>query len=58
MHPCALFWHGLWWIFPLVMIAMFVFCFFMMRQHGMSFCGGRSAIEPRRKGDDGRSNRD
>jgi hypothetical protein len=26
---------GFWWIFPIIMIAMMIFCFFMMRRHGM-----------------------
>jgi uncharacterized membrane protein len=37
MFPCAWFGYGFgfWWIFPIIMIAMMVFCFFMMRRHGM-----------------------
>ena len=39
MFPCAwLAGFGVWWIFPIIMIAMMVICFFMMRRHGMS-CG-------------------
>ncbi len=31
--------NGLWWIFPLVMIGMIVFCLFMMRGHmGSMMC--------------------
>lgn len=45
MYPCIGFGFGLWWIFPVIMIVMFVFCFFMMRKHGMSCwmgcCGAR-----------------
>ena len=38
MFPGAWFGYGFgfWWIFPIIMIAMIVFCFFMMRRHGMS----------------------
>ncbi len=41
MFPCAWFGYGFgfWWIFPIIMIAMIVFCFFMMRRHGMGCCG-------------------
>ncbi len=31
MFPCTGFSYGLWWIFPLIMIGMMVFCFLMMR---------------------------
>lgn len=31
MFPAVGFSTGLWWIFPLVVIGMMVFCFFMMR---------------------------
>ena len=31
MFPCAGFGYGLWWIFPIIMIAMMVLCFLMMR---------------------------
>ena len=31
MFPAVNFGAGLWWIFPLVMIGMMFFCFFMMR---------------------------
>ncbi len=34
MSPCALF-VGFWWILPIIMIAMMIFCFFMMRRSGM-----------------------
>lgn len=37
MYPCALFVeYGFWWIFPIIMIAMMIFCSFMMRRHGIS----------------------
>ena len=45
MFPCAWFGYGfgLWWIFPLIMIMMILFCFFMMRRctmsHWMGCCG-------------------
>jgi uncharacterized membrane protein len=46
MFPCLAFGYGYWWIFPIIMIAMMVLCFFMMRGHGCSMmCGpgfGRS----------------
>ena len=35
MFPCVGFGYGLWWIFPIIMIGMIIFCFFMMRRHGM-----------------------
>ncbi len=39
MFPVVGFGTGLWWIFPLVMIGMMVFCFFMMRSHmGSMIC--------------------
>ena len=40
MFPCLGFGYGYWWIFPLIMIAMMVLCFFMMRGHaGSMMCG-------------------
>ncbi len=46
MFPCLAFGYGYWWIFPIIMIAMMVLCFFMMRGHvGSMMCGpgfGRS----------------
>ena len=46
MFPCLGFGNGFWWIFPIMMIAMTVLCFFMMRGHaGSTTCGpgsGRS----------------
>ncbi len=46
MFPCVVFGYGYWWIFPIIMIAMIVLCFFMMRGHmGSMMCGpgfGRS----------------
>ena len=46
MFPCLAFGYGYWWIFPVIMIAMMVLCFFMMRGHaGSMMCGpafGRS----------------
>jgi putative membrane protein len=46
MFPCLAFGSGYWWIFPIIMIAMMVLCFFMMRGHAGSMkCGpnfGRS----------------
>ncbi len=39
MFPCGWFGYGfgLWWIFPvIIMIAMMIFCVFMMRRCGMS----------------------
>ncbi len=48
MFPCLGFGYGYWWIFPLIMIAMIVFCVFMMRGHaGAMICGpvfGRSGV--------------
>lgn len=38
MYPCALF-FGFWWIFPIIMIAMMTFCFFMMRRNGICRIG-------------------
>jgi hypothetical protein len=35
MVPCVGFGYGLWWIFPVIMIVMIIFCFFMMRRFGM-----------------------
>ena len=45
MFPCTWFAGiGIWWIFPIIMIAMMIVCFFMMRRHGMGrgmgCCGG------------------
>ena len=34
MFPCLAFGYGYWWIFPLIMIAMMVLCFFVMKRHG------------------------
>ncbi len=46
MFPCLAFGSGYWWVFPIIMIAMMVLCYFMMRGHGSSMmCGpgfGRS----------------
>jgi len=46
MFPCLAFGYGSWWIFPIIMIAMMVLCFIMMRGHaGSMMCGpgfGRS----------------
>ncbi len=48
MFPCLGFNYGLWWIFPLLMIFMMVFCLFMMRgrmgsmMSGSSCCGTKS----------------
>ncbi len=46
MFPCLGFGYGYWWIGPLIMIAMAVLCFFMMRGHaGSMMCSsgfGRS----------------
>ncbi len=42
MFGCAwLAGYGFWWIFPLIMIAMIAFCFFMMRRLGMGYWMGR-----------------
>ncbi len=38
MNPYALF-VGFWWIFPIIMIAMMIFCFFIMRRCGMCQSG-------------------
>jgi len=39
MFPCLGFGYGYWWILPLIMIAMMVLCFFMMRGHaGSKMC--------------------
>jgi uncharacterized membrane protein len=49
MFSCLSFGYGYWWIFPLVMIAMMVLCFFMMRGHGgammCSGCRGEKASD-------------
>ncbi len=42
MFPCLAFDYGYWWIFPIIMIAMIVLCFFMMRGHRGSMMCGRS----------------
>ena len=34
MFPCSGFGYGYWWICPIIMIAMMVLCFFMMRKYG------------------------
>ncbi len=40
MLPCLAFGYGYWWIFPIIMLAMMVLCFFMMRGHrGSMMCG-------------------
>ncbi len=40
MFPCLAFGYGYWWIFPNIMLAMMVLCFFMMRGHrGSMMCG-------------------
>ncbi len=49
MVPCAWFVGYIsWWIFPVIMIAMIIFCFFMIRRHGMSCwmgcCGGKHRL--------------
>jgi hypothetical protein len=42
MFPCLAFGSGYWWICPIIMIAMMVLCFFMMRGHaGSMMCGPR-----------------
>ena len=41
MFPCLGFGYGYWWIFPIIMIAMMVLCFFMMRGHARSMTCGR-----------------
>lgn len=56
MFPCGVLGYGLWWIFPLVMIAMIVLCLFMMRgRMGLMMCrpgtwstksDGRDAADP------------
>ncbi len=39
MFPCLAFGYGYWWIFPIIMIAMMVLCFFIMRRHaGLMMC--------------------
>ena len=47
MFPCTGFSYGYWWIFPIILIAMMVLCFFIMRGHaGSMMCGpssGRSS---------------
>jgi uncharacterized membrane protein len=44
MFPWFGYGFGFWWIFPIIMIVMMIFCFFMMRRHGMNCwmgcCGG------------------
>ncbi len=45
MFPCLAFGYGYWWIFPIIMFAMMVLCFLMMRRHGSMMCSpgfGRS----------------
>lgn len=42
MFPCLGFGYGYWWIVPIIMIAMMVLCFFLMRGHGGAMmCSGR-----------------
>lgn len=49
MFSCLSFGYGYWWIFPIIMIAMMVLCFFMMRGHGgammCSGCRGEKASD-------------
>jgi hypothetical protein len=52
MFPCAGFGNGFWWIFPFLMIAMIVFCFFMMRGHGGSRWRGCCGRGEQRLGDE------
>ncbi len=33
MFPCLAFGYGYWWLFPVIMLAMMVLCFFIMRRH-------------------------
>jgi hypothetical protein len=49
---CAGFGNGFWWIFPILMIAMIVFCFFMMRGHGGSWWMGCCGRGKQRLGDE------
>ena len=36
MFPCTFFGYGIWWICPVLMIAMIFVCIFLMRKmHGM-----------------------
>jgi len=35
MYLCEGFGYGFWWIFPILMIVMIIFCFLMMRRWGM-----------------------
>ncbi len=55
MFLCIGFGFGLWWIFPVIMIVMFVFCFFMMRSM-MAHCMAPSAEKPRETTSDGKEN--
>ena len=44
MFLCALS-HGLWWVFPILIVAMMTICFLLMRGPGMSWrtgCFGRT----------------
>jgi len=39
MFPCLAFGYEYWWIFPIMMLALMVFCFFMMKRHvGLMMC--------------------
>ncbi len=44
MFPCALF-FGFWWIFPIIMIGMMIFCFFMMSRIGCRTTGKHHLID-------------
>ena len=52
MFPVMGFATGLWWIFPLFMIGMMVFCFFMMRGRMGSMMGCPSFRNLRIHGED------
>jgi hypothetical protein len=48
LFPCLV--PGFWWIFPIIMIAMMVLCFFMMRG-----CAGRMMCRPGTRSKDSNS---
>jgi len=54
MYPCFGFDYGFWWIFPILMIVMVLFCFFVMRRWGMrcwTGCCMRDRLGPYDKND-------
>ena len=56
MFPCAGIGFGFWWMVPVMMVAMLVFCFWMMKKMpGMGCCTGGKHVkhdEPDRRRED------